>query len=114
MPLLPGNRRELRLAQPACSSTTMLLPLRSVLRREELPQRPALCSGDTTKTFDHFFDGDRLSSIGLSDRFQELRLKFRRNFKGFVRFASKNCDNRAFGQGIPFHDDLSAYDCSSG
>ena len=47
------------------------------LRREELPQRRALCSGDTTKTFEHLFGGDRLSSIGLGDRFQELRLKFR-------------------------------------
>ena len=86
----------------------MLLPLRSVLRREELPQRRAHCSSDTTKTFEHLFGGDRLSSIGLSDRFQEFRLKFRRNFKGFVRFASKNRDDGTFGQGIPFHDDLSA------
>ena|GEM_PF-5036004 len=92
----------------------MLLPLRVVSQRGELPQCRALYSGDTTKTFKHLFGGDRLASIGLSDRFQELRLKFRRNFKGFVRFASKNCDDGTFGQGIPYYDDLSAYDCSSG
>jgi len=92
----------------------MLLPLRSVLRREELPQRRALCSGDTTKTFKHLFGGDRLSSIGLSDRFQELRLQLRRNVKGFVSFASKDRDDGTLGQGIAFHDNLSVYDCSSG
>jgi len=113
-PLLPESRRGLRLAQPACSSPTMLLPLRSVLRREGLPQRRALCSGDSTQTFKNFFSGDRFSSLGLSDRLQEFRLKFSRNFKGFVRFASKNGDDGTFGQGISFHDDLSAYDSSSG
>jgi hypothetical protein len=92
----------------------MLLPLRVVLQREELPQRRALYSGDTTKTFKHLFGGDHFASISLSDRLQEYRLKLRRDFKGFVRFASKNCDDGTFGQRIPYHDDFSAYDCSSG
>ena len=113
-PLLAGSRPGLHLAQPACYSPTMLLPLRVVLQREALPQRRAPYSGDTTKTLKHLFGGDCLSSIGLSDRLQKLRLKFGRNLKGFIRFASKNCDDGTFGQGIPFHDDLSAYDCSSG
>jgi len=69
---------------------------------------------DSAKPFKNFVSGDCFSSLGLSDRFQEFRLKFRRNFKGFVRFAGKDGDDRTFGQGIPFHDDLSAYDCSSG
>jgi len=84
------------------------------MRREGLPQRRALSSGDSAKTFKNFVSGDCFSSLGLSDRFQELRLKFRRNFKCFVRFASKDGDDRTFGQGIPFHDDHSAYDRSSG
>jgi hypothetical protein len=35
----------------------------------------------------------------LGDRFQELRLKFRRNLEGFVRIADKYSDNGALGQG---------------
>ncbi len=67
VPLLAGSRPGLHLAQPACYSPTMLPPLRVVLQREALPQRRALYSGDTTKTFKHLFGGDRLSSISLSD-----------------------------------------------
>ena len=66
-PLLAESRPGLHLAQPACYSPTILPPLRVVLQREALPQRRALYSGDTTKTFKHLFGGDRLSSIGLSD-----------------------------------------------
>jgi hypothetical protein len=36
----------------------------------------------------------------LGDRFQELRLKFRRNLEGFVRIAGKYSDNGALWQGI--------------
>jgi len=72
------------------------------------------CSSYTAKTFKHFISGDRLSSIGLRDRFQELRLKFRWNFKGFIRVTSKDRNDGALWQGIPFHDDLSAYDRSGG
>lgn len=84
------------------------------MQREALPRRRARHLGDTTKTLEHLFGGDCLSSIGLSDRLQKFRLEFRRNLKGFVRFASENCDDRTFGQGIAFHDDLSTYDGSSG
>ena len=91
----------------------MLPPLRVALQREELPQRQALYSGDTTKTFKYLFGGNRLVSIGLSDRLQEFRLEFGRNFKCFVSFASKNCDDGTFGQGVSCHDDLSTYDCSN-
>ena len=76
------------------------------------PQRRALCSGDTPETFKEFIRGDRLSSVGLGDRFQELRLKFRRDLKGFFRFASNDRHDGTLGQGISLHDDLSAYDDS--
>ena len=53
----------------------------------------------------------RALEIG-SHRFLELRLEFRRNLEGFVRFTGKNSHDGTFGQGIPLHDDLSAYDSS--
>jgi hypothetical protein len=71
-------------------------------------------SGDPAKTFKKFLSGDCFSPLGLSDRFQELRLEFRWNLKGLVRFASKDGDDRTFWQGIPFHDDLSVYNGASG
>ena len=79
-----------------------------------LHQRRALCSGDTAKTLKDLFSGDRFSSLGLSDRFQKLRLKLWRNFKGFVGVAREDRDHGAFRQWIAFHDNLAVYDCSGG
>lgn len=111
---LPENRRGLRRAQLACFVPTNLLPPRFALRREVLPQRLAFRSSDSAKPLEKFLGRDCLSPFRLSDRFRELRLKFRWNFKGLVRIASKDRDDRTFWKRIPFHDDLSVYDCSGG
>jgi hypothetical protein len=66
----------------------------------------------TAKTFEQFIRSDRFASVGLGDRLQELRLKFRRDLKGVVRFARKNSDDGTLGQRIPIHDDLSTDDDS--
>ncbi len=67
---------------------------------------------DTAQALDQFIRRDRLSPLGLGDRFQELRLELRRNLECFIRFARKDGDDGALGQGIPLDDYLSAYDGS--
>ena len=75
------------------------------LRDEQALSRPRN-SGYTAQALKQFVGGDRVTTVSLGDGVKQIGLKFRRNLKGFLRFAGEDSDHHAFGERFPFDDDF--------